>query len=201
MSKDAPNVRYAEIDRTTRETNIHVVVDLDGGTRRDVTTGVPFFDHMLHQFAFYGSIDLGVSAEGDLHIDDHHTVEDVGICIGRAIRSALESSPTIERFGSAHGVMDDALVLVALDISGRGMLHFECPWTREKIGGLSTENVREFFRAFASQSGITLHVKMISGENDHHICEAMFKGFGLALAKAVTRNERRSGPSTKGSLD
>ncbi len=201
MSKDAPNVRYAEIDRVTRETNIHVVVDLDGGTRRDVQTGVPFFDHMLHQLAFYGCIDLGVSAEGDLHIDDHHTVEDVGICLGRGIRSALENSPSIERFGSAHGVMDESLVLVAMDISGRGMLTWDCPWTREKIGGLSTENVREFFRAFTQHSGITLHIQKLAGENDHHVCEAIFKGFGLALCRAVTRNERRGGPSTKGSLD
>ncbi len=198
MSKGTPGVRYAEIDRETRETKIHLVLDLDGGNRSDVSTGIPFFDHMLHQMAFHGYLDFGVTVEGDLDIDDHHSVEDVGICLGQAIRKALMDSNGIARFGSAHGPMDDSLVLVALDFSGRGYLVYDVELIRESIGGLSLENVREFFQAVASHAGITLHIKKINGFNDHHTVEALFKAFGVAIHQAVQRTERKSPSSTKG---
>ena len=198
-NRSTRGVRYGEADRETTESCVHAVLDLDGGTRRDVSTGISFFDHMLSQFAFHARLDFGVNAEGDLHVDDHHTVEDVGICLGRAIREALLEDPIV-RYGSKHAVMDDALILVALDISGRGQLFFDAKFKREKLGDLSTECVKEFFNAVATNGGITLHIRHVAGENDHHICEAMFKGFGLALHEA-TRNVDRQGPSsTKGQI-
>jgi imidazoleglycerol-phosphate dehydratase len=200
MSKNAPSVRYAEVDRETAETNIHAVLDLDGGTRQDISTGIGFFDHMLHQMAFHGCLNLGISVEGDLNVDDHHTVEDVGIVLGRAIRQALQGEP-IERYSSNHTAMDDALVLIALDLSGRGILTFDAPFHREKIGELSTECVKEFFRALCNHGGITLHIHKITGENDHHLCEAIFKGFGRALCAATRTSDRRGPTSTKGKLD
>lgn len=199
MSKSTPGVRYAEIYRETAETRIQIVLDLDGGTRRDISTGVGFFDHMLQQLAFYGQIDIGLSVEGDLHIDDHHTVEDVGIVLGQALNQAL-GNETVERYASNHTPMDEALALVAIDISGRGILGWEVPWKREKIGDLSTECVREFFRALSMHSGINMHIHKIAGENDHHVCEAIFKGFGRALYAASRPSERR-GVSTKGKRD
>lgn len=200
MSKNVPAVRYAEVDRETAETTIHAVLDLDGGSRQDVSTGIGFFDHMIHQLAFHGYLNLGITVEGDLHVDDHHTVEDVGIVLGRAIRDALQGEP-IERYASNHTVMDEALVLVALDISGRGVLTFDCDFKREQIGQMSTECIREFFRALCSHGGITLHVHKIAGENDHHVAEAIFKGFGRALHAATRRVERRVPSSTKGQVD
>jgi imidazoleglycerol-phosphate dehydratase len=201
VSKDAPGVRYAEVYRETTETRVQVVLDVDGGTRRDILTGINFFDHMINQLAFNAHIDLGLSAEGDLEIDDHHTVEDVGIVFGQAISQAIDSDNHIARYASNHTVMDDALVLVAIDISGRGMLTYDVPFKREKIGDLSTECVREFFRALSSHSGITVHIHKVAGENDHHVCEAMFKGFGRAFADAVKKVERAFGASTKGKRD
>lgn len=201
MSKEAPGVRYAEVYRETAETRIQVVLDLDGGTRRDITTGIGFFDHMLTQLAFHSQMDLGISAEGDLQIDDHHTVEDVGIVLGKAFAQALDQSDAIERYGSTHTPMDEALVLVALDFSGRGGLFYDVEFTREKIGEMSTECVREFFRSLSSHGGITLHIRKIAGENNHHICEAIFKGVGMAIRQAVKRSERRGPPSTKGKRD
>jgi len=201
MSKEAPGVRYAEIFRETSETRIQVVLDLDGGTRRDITTGIGFFDHMLAQLAFHGQMDLGISAEGDLHIDDHHTVEDVGIVLGNALAQALDQSDAIERYGSNHTPMDEALVLVAVDFSGRGGLYYDVGFTRDKIGDLSTECIREFFRALASHGGITLHLRKVTGSNDHHICEALFKGLGQAVHQATRRTDRRGAASTKGSRD
>ncbi|MCE9557480.1 MAG: imidazoleglycerol-phosphate dehydratase HisB [Armatimonadetes bacterium] len=176
MSKGARGVRYAEVERESGETNVSVVLDLDGGSRRDVSTGLGFFDHMLELLAFHGEFDLGVQALGDLHVDDHHCVEDVGIVLGKAIRQCLEQSDPIERYASLHSVMDESLVLVALDISGRGQLHYEVPFRRDQIGELATENVGEFFRALAQHAGITLHIRLITGSNDHHIAEAVFKG-------------------------
>ena len=202
MSKSAPGVRFAEVDRETKETRIHVVLDVDGGTKQDISTGIGFFDHMLHLMAFHGQFDVGIEAEGDLHIDDHHTVEDVGIVLGRAFRDALESSGPIERYGSCHMVMDEALILVALDISGRSGLFFDVPFTRFEVGGLATENVKEFLRAFTANAGFTVHVKKISGENDHHIIEGIFKGLGKVLEQATRKAERQSGVvSTKGRID
>lgn len=198
MSKAAPGVRYAECERETNETRITVVLDLDGGTRRDIGTGIAFFDHMLAQLAFHGQFDMGVKAEGDLEIEDHHTVEDVGIVLGQAFSQALENSDPIERYASNHTAMDDALVLCALDISGRPGFYFEGDFKREKLGGLSTENVHEFFKSFATNAGFTLHVQKIAGFNDHHVVEAMFKAVGQAIFKATRRIERRGSTSTKG---
>ena len=201
MSKETPGVRYAEIYRETKETRIQVVLDLDGGTRRDITTGIGFFDHMLTQLAFHGQFDVGISVEGDLEVDDHHTVEDVGIVVGKALSQAVDQSELIERYGSNLTAMDEALVMVAVNFSGRGALYYDVAFTREKIGELSTECVREFFRALAAHSGITLHLRKIAGDNNHHICEALFKGFGQAIHQATRRSDRRGGSSTKGSRD
>lgn len=200
MSKTAPGVRYAEIDRETTETSVRVVLDLDGGSRRDISTGIGFFDHMLAQMAFHGHLDVGVSVEGDLSIDDHHTVEDVGIVFGRAIREALGSEP-IERYADAVTPMDEALVLVAMDFSGRGQAYLDLPFRREQIGSLSTESIAEFFKAIAHHAGMTLHIRKLAGENDHHVCEAAFKGFGRALHAATQRSDRRGSTSTKGKID
>ena len=199
MAKNTKPVRYSEVDRETEETDIRLTLDLDGGTKVEANTGIPFFDHMLHQLGFHSNIDLGINATGDIGVDDHHTVEDVGIVLGVAIKRALMDSDSIVRFGSAHAPMDDALVLVALDISGRGYLGFEVEFNREKIGGLSLENVREFFQALAVNAGISLHIRKIAGVNDHHVCEAVFKGFGVALSQALVQIERSSS-STKGKI-
>jgi imidazoleglycerol-phosphate dehydratase len=194
-------VRYAEIERETTETRVRVVLDLDGGTRRDVATGIGFLDHMLQLLAFHGQFDLGVSAEGDLYIDDHHTVEDIGIVLGQALKQAIAASDQIARYGSMHTPMDESLVLCAVDVSGRGQLHADIPFSREKIGELSTECIKEFFRAVAQHAGLTIHLRKITGDNDHHLCEACFKGFGLALHAATLRTERRGSSSTKGVID
>ncbi len=200
MSKPAKTIRFAEVDRETAETDIRLTLDLDGGSKVDAETGIPFLDHMLDQFGFHGHVDLGIKARGDTQVDDHHTVEDVGIVIGVGIRRALLDSDAIRRFGSVHVPMDDALVLVAVDISGRGYLDFDVEFEREKIGGLSLENVREFFHALAINAGITLHIRKLAGVNDHHVCEAIFKGFGIALCQALMRTESRKASSTKGKI-
>lgn len=201
MSKDAPGVRYAEVDRDTHETRIHLVLDLDGGTRRDIASGVGFFDHMLDLLAFHAQIDLGVRAEGDLRVDDHHTIEDIGIVFGRGLRQAMAETDPVVRFADRHVVMDDALTLVALDVCGRGQLHWDVTFRRENLGGMATEVVKEFFHAFCTNAGIAMHVRSIAGTNDHHICESVFKGVGLALHQALQRSDRRTPPSTKGKLD
>ncbi len=200
MSKAAPGVRYAEVERETHETRVRVVLDLEGGGRFDIATGIPFFNHMLEQLAFHGNVTLGVQAEGDLGVDDHHTVEDVGIVLGQAFAQALDAEP-IRRYASNHTPMDEALVLVAMDISGRGQLHYDAPFRRESLGELSTECVREFFRAFAQHAGVTLHLRKIVGENDHHLCEALFKGFGRAIGEATQKVARQGATSTKGKRD
>lgn len=200
MPKPAKTIRFAEVDRETAETDIRLTLDLDGGSKVDAETGIPFLDHMLDQFGFHGHVDLGIKARGDTQVDDHHTVEDVGIVIGVGIRRALLDSDAITRFGSVHVPMDDALVLVAVDISGRGYLDFDVEFEREKIGGLSLENVREFFHALAINAGITLHIRKLAGVNDHHVCEAIFKGFGIALCQALMRTESRKASSTKGKI-
>lgn len=193
-------MRFAELDRETKETRVNVVLDLDGGTRQDISTGVGFFDHMLELMAFHGLLDVGIKAEGDLHVDDHHTVEDVGIVLGRALRQCLVESDPIVRYSSNHTPMDDALVLVALDLSGRGSLHYDVAFARHFLGELSTECVHEFFAAMAAHGGINIHIRKIAGVNDHHVCEAIFKGVGRALHEATRKADRRTVSSTKGKL-
>lgn len=193
-------MRTAEITRETKETKIQVSINLDGNRVVDVNTGIGFFDHMLELFAFHGNFNLTLKAKGDLDVDDHHTVEDCGIALGTAVKQALGERIGIVRYGAFTCPMDEALATINLDISGRPYLVFNCEFTREQIGMLSTEMVEEFFRAFAVSSGITLHINLNYGENDHHKAEAIFKGFGHALKEAVNvvSNEL---PSTKGFLE
>jgi imidazoleglycerol-phosphate dehydratase len=195
-------MRKGQITRTTRETDITVSVDLDGTGRAEVATGVGFFDHMLDQIARHGMIDLTVKAKGDLHIDDHHTVEDVGIALGQAVRQALGDMKGITRYADVHLPMDETLTRVALDVSGRPFLVFRTEFPRDKIGTFDTELVREFFQAFAMNSGITLHVETLYGDNAHHIAESCFKGLARALRVAFAIDPRRANeiPSTKGVL-
>lgn len=193
--------RKAELERITTETNIQLSINLDGTGKYDVATGVGFLDHMLCLLAKHGALDLVVKAAGDTFIDDHHTVEDIGICLGQAIKLALGNKESINRYGNAMIPMDEALVLVAMDISGRGHLELDLPLPAAKVGTFDTELVEEFFRALTINGGITLHLKMLSGRNTHHIIEGAFKALGRALRQAVTRDERLSGiPSTKGVL-
>jgi imidazoleglycerol-phosphate dehydratase len=193
-------MRTAEIDRETKETKIHVSLNLDGSGKTDIDTGIGFLDHMLELMAFHGRFDLSIKAKGDLDVDDHHTVEDCGIALGTAVKEALGDRVGIARYGSFTLPMDEALASVSLDISGRPYLVFNVKFTREQLGMLSTEMIEEFFRAFAVNSGITLHINLHYGENDHHKAEAVFKAFGHALAEAVKiiGNEL---PTTKGYLE
>lgn len=194
--------RGATIERRTAETAIKVVLDLDGSGEFTATTGIGFFEHMLNQVARHGLIDLDVVADGDLHIDDHHTVEDVGICIGAALKQAIGDKRGIFRYGHAYVPLDEALSRVVIDFSGRPGLFFDARFTAEKIGTFDTELVREFFQGLASASGMTLHMDTLKGDNAHHIAETLFKAFGRALRAAVARDERAAAtlPSTKGSL-
>jgi imidazoleglycerol-phosphate dehydratase len=194
-------MRQAEVSRTTAETSLVVRIALDGSGQHDNRTGVGFFDHMLDQLARHALIDLEVHADGDLHIDDHHTVEDVGIALGRALAQALGDKSGIRRYGSCHLAMDEALVRVALDLSGRPFLVWNVAFPAPKIGSFDTELVREFFTAFAMNGGVTLHVAKLGGVNSHHIAEACFKGVAQALRAAIEPDPRASGvPSTKGTL-
>lgn len=195
-------MRKATVARKTRETDITVSVDLDGSGRSDIRTGVGFFDHMLDQVARHGLIDLDIRAEGDLHIDFHHTVEDVGIALGQAIRQALGDMRGITRYADVHLPMDEALTRCAIDISGRPFLVFQAEFPRPKIGEFDTELVEEWFRAFAMNAGITLHVANLYGSNSHHIAESCFKALARALRTAIAIDPRRADaiPSTKGSL-
>ncbi|MGP3695808.1 imidazoleglycerol-phosphate dehydratase HisB [Rhodobacter sp. NSM] len=195
-------MRKAEISRKTAETAISVTVDLDGTGRYDIRTGVGFFDHMMDQLARHSLIDITLRCEGDLHIDDHHTVEDCGIALGQALTKALGDKRGIRRYGSFHLAMDDALVRAALDLSGRPFLVWNLPFPTEKIGSFDTELVREFFQALSTHGGITLHVDMLHGLNSHHIAEAAFKAVARALREAVEPDPRAASaiPSTKGML-
>ena len=195
-------MRKGQITRTTKETDITVAVDLDGSGRSDVATGVGFFDHMLDQIARHAMIDVTIRAKGDLHIDDHHTVEDVGIALGQAVRQALGDMKGITRYADVHLPMDETLTRVAIDVSGRPFLVFRTEFTRHKIGTFDTELVREFFQAFAMNAGITLHVETLYGDNAHHIAESCFKGLARALRTAFAIDPRRANeiPSTKGVL-
>jgi imidazoleglycerol-phosphate dehydratase len=193
--------RSASITRETRETQITVTLDLDGGGNAAVATGVPFFDHMLDAFGRHGLFDLTVDARGDLEIDAHHTVEDVGIVLGQAIARALGDKAGITRYGHSALPMDEALVLAAVDISGRGALYYDVSLPIEIIGTFDTTLAKEFLTALATNAGITLHVRSLAGENAHHIIEAAFKAVARALAAAVALDSRVTGvPSTKGAL-
>jgi imidazoleglycerol-phosphate dehydratase len=195
--------RTASIARATSETDIRLTLALDGTGQVEVATGVGFFDHMLTALARHSLMDLTVAARGDLHIDDHHTVEDVGIVLGQALRQALGDKRGIRRFGQCLLPMDEALAEAAIDISGRPFLAWSVPFQRPKIGTFDTELVEEFFRAFAFNSGITLHVTLKAGSNAHHVAEACFKAVARALRMAVEADPRMAGkiPSTKGSLE
>ena len=193
--------RSARIERATKETAVVVEIDLDGSGKTSVSTGVPFFDHMLDALGRHSLIDLTVDARGDLAVDAHHTVEDTGICIGQALSSALGDRAGIRRFGSAAAPLDEALVLAAVDISGRGSLTYEVDVPIELIGTFDTTLAREFVTALASNAGITVHLHEVSGENAHHIIEAAFKALARALREAVELDPRVTGvPSTKGVL-
>lgn len=194
-------MREASLERNTNETQIKLKINLDGSGKTNISTGVGFFDHMLNLFAFHGNMDLDVQAKGDLEVCDHHMVEDVGIALGKCFLEALGDKRGIRRYGNFFLPMDETLAHVALDISGRSFLHFDCDFKRESIGTFSTEMVVEFFRAFAFNSGITLHARVLYGENDHHKAEALFKGLGRALreAKDVDKDNMVL-PSTKGML-
>lgn len=193
--------RIATLSRSTSETQIELTLDLDGTGISSLSTGIGFFEHMLTQIARHGLIDLNVKATGDLHIDDHHTVEDVGIVLGCALREALGDKSGIARYGDATVPMDEALVLCALDFSGRGQAYVSLDLQDSRIGTFATELVEEFFHAVARNAGITLHIRMLAGTNAHHIVEGAFKAFGRALRVAVAKDPRVVGiPSTKGSL-
>ncbi len=195
-------MRTAEINRTTAETEIAVTVNLDGTGQYDNHTGVGFFDHMLDQLARHSLIDLTVKADGDLHIDDHHTVEDCGIALGQALARALGDKKGIRRYGHFNLAMDDAQVACALDLSARPFLVWNVDFPTQKIGTFDTELVREFYQALATHGGITLHVDKVHGINSHHIAEAAFKAVARALRMAVEPDPRMAGvlPSTKGAL-
>jgi imidazoleglycerol-phosphate dehydratase len=193
--------REAVIERVTKETSVLVRLDLDGSGITEVSTGVPFFDHMLDALGRHALMDLAVSATGDLEVDAHHTVEDVGICIGRAIATALGDKAGIRRFGSATVPLDEALVLAAVDISGRGSLTYDVDLPIELIGTFDTTLAKEFLSSLATNAGLTLHVHEIAGDNAHHIVEAAFKSVAVALREAVSLDPRVTGvPSTKGAL-
>ena len=193
--------RYASMHRKTNETEVTLELCLDGG-ERSISTGVGFFDHMLTALAFYAGFGLDLTARGDLHVDAHHTVEDVGIVLGQALREALGDKRGIRRFGSACIPMDEALCRICIDISGRSYLVYDVPLTREYIGEFETEMLEEFFIAFANNSKMTIHVASLYGRNNHHIVEGIFKCFGRTLKQAVTIDPNVKGvPSTKGVLE
>lgn len=195
-------MRNASLRRTTKETDVEVAVDLDGTGAADIATGIGFFDHMLDLLARHSRIDMTVKAKGDLHIDHHHTTEDVGIALGQAVKRALGEMKGIARYASVHMPMDETLTRVAIDISGRPFLVFKAEFGRDKVGAFDTELVQEWFQAFAMNAGITLHVETLYGANDHHIAESCFKGLARALRTAVAIDPRAAGevPSTKGRL-
>jgi imidazoleglycerol-phosphate dehydratase len=193
-------MRIVSVERQTKETKISVSINLDGSGKAIIDTGVGFFDHMLTAFAVHGSFDLDVSVKGDLNVDCHHTIEDTGIVIGKAFKKALGDKSGILRYGNASIPMDEALATVTLDISGRPFLVFNCEFGSDRIGDFDTQMCEEFFRAFAFNSGITLHANVAYGTNDHHKVEALFKALTYALKSAVKQNETAMPISTKGVL-
>ncbi len=194
--------RTAEVIRNTNETKIRVAINLDGTGQQKLDTGVPFLDHMLDQIARHGLIDLDIKADGDLHIDAHHTVEDVGITLGQAVAKAIGDRKGIRRYGHAYVPLDEALSRVVIDFSGRPGLEFHVPFTRAMIGGFDVDLTREFFQGFVNHALVTVHIDNLRGDNAHHQCETVFKAFGRALRAAAERDPRAEGtiPSTKGSL-
>ena len=194
--------RIAEVSRNTAETKITARVNLDGTGQASLSTGIGFFDHMLDQIARHGLIDLNIQCEGDLHIDGHHTVEDVGITLGQAVAKAVGDRSGIRRYGHAYVPLDEALSRVVIDFSGRPGLHLHIPFTSGSIGGLDTQLTYEFFQGFVNHAGVTLHIDNLKGINAHHQCETVFKAFARALRAALERDPRSAGviPSTKGSL-
>ena len=197
------SLRQSEIKRKTNETDISVFINLDGNGISEIDTGIPFLDHMLHQLSSHGLFDLKIKAIGDTHIDDHHTNEDVGIALGKAFSKALGERKGISRFGHFFAPLDEALVQVTLDCSGRPHLSYDLQLKAPRIGNYDTELVREFFIAFVNNSGITLHINQISGSNSHHIVEACFKAFSIEMRMATELDPRRSDsiPSSKGMLE
>lgn len=195
-------MRRAEVVRNTQETQIRVEVNLDGNGTRSLETGLPFLDHMLDQIARHGLIDLVIDAKGDLHIDAHHTVEDIGITLGQAVAKALGDKQGIRRYGHAYVPLDEALSRVVVDCSGRPGLIYQVAFTRAMIGGFDVDLVHEFFQGFVNHALITLHLDTLRGDNAHHQCETLFKAFGRALRMAIEPDARQAGiiPSTKGSL-
>jgi imidazoleglycerol-phosphate dehydratase len=190
------------IKRATKETEVEVELDLDGRGSSSISTGIGFLDHMLELLARHSRMDLAVRAKGDLHVDHHHTTEDVGIAFGQAVKQALGDMKGIARYADVHVPMDETLTRVALDISGRPVLVFKTEFVRDKVGSFDTELVREWFQAFAMNSGLTLHVTTLYGSNDHHVAESCFKGLARALRTAIAIDPRAANevPSTKGSL-
>jgi imidazoleglycerol-phosphate dehydratase len=195
-------MRTGKVKRTTKETDVEVEIDLDGAGSSAISTGIGFFDHMLDLLARHSRIDMRIAAKGDLHIDHHHTTEDVGIALGQAVKQALGDMKGITRYADVHVPMDEALTRVALDISGRPFLVFRATFGRDKVGAFDTELVQEWFQAFAMNAGVTLHVETLYGSNDHHIAESCFKGLARALRAAVAIDQRAANevPSTKGVL-
>jgi imidazoleglycerol-phosphate dehydratase len=194
--------RTAKVERNTRETQIALSLNLDGTGRADVATGVPFLDHMLDQLARHGLLDIAVAAKGDLHIDAHHTVEDIGITLGAAVREALGDKAGLTRFGHAYAPLDEALSRVVVDLSGRPGLEFHVPFTRAMIGAFDVDLTHEFFQGFVNHAQVTLHIDNLRGQNAHHQAETVFKAFARALRMAITPDPRMGSviPSTKGTL-
>ena len=194
--------RTATVTRTTKETDIRVAINLDGSGTAKLDTGLPFFEHMLEQVARHGMVDLDIKARGDLHIDAHHTVEDVGITLGQAISEAIGDKAGIVRYGHAYVPLDEALSRTVIDYSGRPTLEYDVTYPRARVGDFDVDLFREFFQALSNHGGITLHIASLSGRNAHHIAETVFKSFGRALRMASAYDVRSGGavPSTKGSL-
>jgi imidazoleglycerol-phosphate dehydratase len=195
-------MRTASVTRNTAETRISITLNLDGSGTAKIVTGVPFLDHMLDQVARHGLLDLELAAKGDLHVDAHHTVEDVGIVLGQAVAKAVGDKRGVRRYGHAYVPLDEALSRVVIDLSGRPGLEFHVPFTRARIGEFDVDLVHEFFQGFVNHAAVTLHVDNLRGTNAHHQCETAFKAFGRALRMAVEPDPRAAGtvPSTKGSL-
>jgi len=200
VSKETPGVRYAEMERETYDNRVRVVLDLDGERRATISTRVGYFDHMLTLFAYHGGFDLGISVEGELGVDDHHTLVDVGTCLGGAVRQAIGDGQGINRYGTEHAPMAEALARVVIDLSGRPFVNFDVSFTNERIGEMSSESVEQFFKAAADHAGMTIHVHQLAGHNNHHVCEAIFKAFGRSLRRAIAKVDAHGG-AKKGAID